>query len=523
MTFQSKVVSIFILLPTLALVVLTSLSYRFYSEDKIQFFRDAALTEVLGLASSFANPDSTVPRSDGFCNESPQIVEAGEQRLLQVCDEQVLKQFNLNDFWRRVQSSDYINWTLLDDRGNELGKPIASESKLKQFRIDKVELAKIKSVEKAQVLELRQSSSDSLIVAASRVLPNTWLVGFTLRKNLLRSNYSFLIELILAVGLLLSFSAVLARLLTEKLLQPLRDLLDAMRTLASGKFEVMLPEVHSDEFGQIAKGFNFMTHKLKKQFELQNQLAEMDAELNAARTVQMAFLPSDHVQFRNWSFAGHYEPAAKVGGDWWHCFKSNGSIVAVIGDVTGHGLPSAMLTGTVRAAFSIIETQFKSPAKSLELLNRVIFECSSGGLNMTMVVFEIDLNSKTARYCNASHEPILKLDGSGELLFLSEVHGPRLGQEQQAAYSQTEISIDPSDCFFAYTDGILSLKARTGKIIREREIFKLLQTLAQRKLSPQNMKSELSNSLSNLRREHPLEDDLSFFFLGRSEKVITQE
>jgi sigma-B regulation protein RsbU (phosphoserine phosphatase) len=189
-------------------------------------------------------------------------------------------------------------------------------------------------------------------------------------------------------------------------------------------------------------------------------------------------------------------------------------VVAVIGDITGHGLTSAMLSGSVRAAFSIVQRDYRGPSATLSQMNKVIFDCSNGELNMTMVLVEVNFETEQLIYCNASHEALVLLSKDSPHVHLTEVHGPRLGEKFASDYLESAEKFPKGSVLFGYSDGIFSIKNKEGRYFSERQLSKQLMKLLDDRFNPRNAAEKLNTSLQAFRGPGGLEDDLSFFFLG---------
>src|SRR5688572_26299642 len=125
----------------------------------------------------------------------------------------------------------------------------------------------------------------------------------------------------------------------------------------------------------------------------------MEKELEVARTIQETLVPpSDTVDRKFVKIAGYFQPASQCGGDWWtyHDLK-DGKVLVVIGDVTGHGVPSAMITAAAKAACDVaraVNNEDVSSTQLLEIMNRAIFESAKRKFVMTCFASVIDPKAK---------------------------------------------------------------------------------------------------------------------------------
>jgi serine phosphatase RsbU (regulator of sigma subunit)/HAMP domain-containing protein len=327
----------------------------------------------------------------------------------------------------------------------------------------------------------------------------------------------FIILFILGVGLLaLNFTL-------DRLTSDLENLSAVVARFGSGDLEVRCDtKTSSEETSRLGTSFNLMADKIKNLFTIQEKKVSLDAEINTARRVQDSFFPPLSVDDKHFSLRGFYEAAQGCGGDWLHYYSQGEIFYLCIGDVTGHGLPSALLTATSHAAFSVFEDEANSyPAETMRKLNKVIFKATGGKLHMTFLMARINLRTGHMTYTNASHTPPLlvqrgDLSSGGELLL--DIHGKRLGEDLDATYSETEYNLKKDQILFLYTDGIFDLKTKNGSFFNDRKLMRTLNKLVQQH-ELAGVQVAFEREIRNLKGTTALVDDLSWMFLQvRSEQ-----
>ncbi|HRP70123.1 MAG TPA: HAMP domain-containing protein, partial [Turneriella sp.] len=152
-------------------------------------------------------------------------------------------------------------------------------------------------------------------------------------------------NLLFAVVIALMLVLILAVLLGFQMTKPLKILEKGTRELAKGNLTYTVALERADEFGELARSFNFMVTSLNRHIE---ELKEKDRELNAAQTIQRAFLPETLPQSASIGFAAHFTPMAQVGGDLYDVFETGEGYGILIADVSGHGVPAALITGMAK-------------------------------------------------------------------------------------------------------------------------------------------------------------------------------
>jgi serine phosphatase RsbU (regulator of sigma subunit) len=189
--------------------------------------------------------------------------------------------------------------------------------------------------------------------------------------------------------------------------------------------------------------------------EEEKEKERMAQELESARQIQLSLLPREDPAIAGLDISGISIPAKEVGGDYYGYFKLNENLLCiVIADVTGKGMPSALLMSMVRSSMSALIKTNSRPREILTDLNDIICE-TKGKLPVTLFLAIIDIKNKTIKYSNAGHDyPYLYRKNSDELTFL-ECRGLPLGCLGDYKFEEREIKVSPDDIIVFYTDGII--------------------------------------------------------------------
>ena len=188
------------------------------------------------------------------------------------------------------------------------------------------------------------------------------------------------------------------------------------------------------------------------------QQAHIETELAAAREVQQILLPDAMEQVPGFLVESAYEPAQQVGGDFFQILPaSEGSLLVVIGDVAGKGLPAAMLVSVLVGAIRAAADYTTDPAEQLMNLNQRMV--GRVGANFaTALAARIDANGAVA-LANAGHLPPY-LDGR-------EVNVPGalpLGAREGTHYETVHFALPPGSRLTVYSDGIVEAQNSTGEL-----------------------------------------------------------
>jgi sigma-B regulation protein RsbU (phosphoserine phosphatase) len=206
--------------------------------------------------------------------------------------------------------------------------------------------------------------------------------------------------LLLAVGLLLGLWQAL------RISRPLLALSEQARHIASGDFGRRVVVDRRDEVGELGESFNRMSESLVYLVEEIGRKASIEREMEVARSIQgLMTPPPDAVTFEAFSLIGRCEMASACGGDWWSYRKLNdGRLLIVIGDVTGHGMPSAMIAATARGAVESLAFLNQSTITATLVLQAIDKAIRDVGERLLMTCFAMIVSDDGhVDFANAGH------------------------------------------------------------------------------------------------------------------------
>jgi CheY-like chemotaxis protein len=241
--------------------------------------------------------------------------------------------------------------------------------------------------------------------------------------------------------------------------------------------------------------------------------------LNAAQEVHEALGREKH-QVPGVAISEYYHAAESASGDWLgvHYDRDQKRLYMMIGDVTGHGMISALVTvavaGAVHGALSLVEKwgAQHSLEESLRAiassLNEAVLD-SGGKVDrwMTMVFVGLDVTTGEGILLNAGHGPIYHL--SQKKCQPLQVVGSCLGSTDTPEFGVLPFKLESGDGLFLFTDGLLENKGLDGKGFSKRE----LQTMLAAASAPDGLKQQLVERALSYWGETPLQDDVSFLIV----------
>jgi phosphoserine phosphatase RsbU/P len=189
--------------------------------------------------------------------------------------------------------------------------------------------------------------------------------------------------------------------------------------------------------------------------QLASQLLALNDELEMARQIQLSILPHSIPKLAGLDIVANFLPMTSVAGDFYDFIQIDDKHIGIlIADVSGHGLPSALIASMLQVALTGQAAHASEPAKVLLGLNRAL----SGKFTqnfVTAVYIYVDLEKNLMRYAGAGHPPMLQWRKStGKSSKIME-NGLVLGMVEEATYEALEFPLEPGDRYVLYTDGIL--------------------------------------------------------------------
>jgi anti-sigma regulatory factor (Ser/Thr protein kinase) len=184
--------------------------------------------------------------------------------------------------------------------------------------------------------------------------------------------------------------------------------------------------------------------------------ARLEQEMRLARTIQQTLLPRQMPSLPGWQVQAHYEPAQAVGGDFYDFLTlEDGRVGFVIGDVSGKGMPAALVMATTRSLVRSAAQRLRSPGLVLKQVNDLLDQEIPPKMFVTCLYAVLDPATGKIRLANAGHNlPYRSFPGNG-LVGELRATGMPLGIMSGVTYEETEAVITPGECVLFHSDGLV--------------------------------------------------------------------
>jgi sigma-B regulation protein RsbU (phosphoserine phosphatase) len=229
----------------------------------------------------------------------------------------------------------------------------------------------------------------------------------------------------------------------------------------------------------------------KRSVQRDQEFGELQKELEIARRIQMEILPGEYPRSAHFEVAARYVPMTSVAGDFYDFIvKGEKQAGLLIADVSGHGVPAALIASMVKMAAASQRANAGDPAALLTGMNAVLCGNTQDQF-VTAAYVHLDAENASLRYSAAGHPPMLLLRAGGVVEVVE--NGLMLAAFSFATYSTAVHSLEPGDRLMLYTDGIIEAVNVEGAEFGHDRLCALLRESA--KLSPQETADHIVESV----------------------------
>ena len=279
--------------------------------------------------------------------------------------------------------------------------------------------------------------------------------------------YTFLIGILIL--LIIVYSII------RRLVRPLEQFSQSAREIATGRFDVTLPQVHSkDEIKDLQKSLSAYVSELK---ETTAHKERIESELSIAREIQMGMIPKIFPPYPDRNDVDLHailHPAKEVGGDLYDFYMDGNRLYFLIGDVSGKGVPASLFMAITRSLFRTLSHQVDSPAKIVTEMNNSISNSNESNMFVTLIVGILDLSTGKMKICNAGHNPPILIHPDKHISFLEFPTQIFVGVIDSSTYTDTEITLEKGSKLFLYTDGVTEAENAEKELYGDEKLQKVL-------------------------------------------------
>lgn len=312
----------------------------------------------------------------------------------------------------------------------------------------------------------------------------------------------------MAVGAWLSF------LVTSNLIRPLKGIIKVLKSIQNGNFDTRVRVTSNDEIGYTGDVINQMTSGLRERDRIRHALG-------LAGEVQQRLLPRQDPDISGLDIAGHSIYCDETGGDYYdYLTLGNGKdggqqIGIVVGDVSDHGIASALLMATARALLRQRASLGGDPGGMVSDVNRQLTrDIGMSGQFMTVFLAVIDTRAFHLSWVRAGHEPALLYDPETDCFDTLQGPGVALGLDESLAYTVSDLpGFTVGKILILGTDGLWESRNQDSLPFGKERILSIIRE--HHTLSAATLCQCIFNELNQFLGEVPLEDDITLVIVKR--------
>jgi sigma-B regulation protein RsbU (phosphoserine phosphatase) len=227
--------------------------------------------------------------------------------------------------------------------------------------------------------------------------------------------------------------------------------------------ELVLPGTNVESIGMLIFVLCLGYAVVRSLFRAETEFASVQRELETARRIQMSLLPRQIPEHAGLDIAVRFMPMTAVAGDIYDFVQLGPSCLGIlVADVSGHGIPAALVASMVKVAFSAQVDHADDPARVLASMNQILCRHLEHAY-VTAVYAVVNTDRQSITIANAGHPPALLRRRDGTSL-VEHDHGVMLGFFPDAVYTSTEVApFATGDRLLLYSDGVLEARDRAGQ------------------------------------------------------------
>jgi two-component system sensor histidine kinase ChiS len=206
-----------------------------------------------------------------------------------------------------------------------------------------------------------------------------------------------------------------------------------------------------------------------------DQLVALEQELDVARRIQQSILPATIPQLPQLDIQVRYRPMNSVGGDFYDFYEIDEQRLGLfVADVSGHGVPAALIAAMVKIAFSVQKPNARSASMVLTSMNHTLVD-RIGKQLLTASYAYVNLETGKLFHASAGHWPLLIWKKESQTLLHLKPDGIIMGWLSEIDYASLDCDLEPGDRILLYTDAIIETRNGQGELFGEARFHRLIE------------------------------------------------
>ncbi len=298
----------------------------------------------------------------------------------------------------------------------------------------------------------------------------------------------------------------LVAMLSLNLKRSLDSMVVVLRKIKSGRFTSNVTVTSNDEIGYVGEAINEMAGGLIER-------DRMRQSLDLAGEVQQNLLPKENLTINGFEIAGKSIYCDETGGDYYDFIVSGANddqrVRVAVGDVSGHGIPSALLMAAVRSSLRLRSAMPGGPAEIMSSINRqLVYDVEDSGQFMTMFYLTIEPPTRRLCWVRAGHDPAILYDPTGDAFEELGGAGLALGVDADWRFEESaKTNLSRGQVIILSTDGIWEARNRQGKMYGKEPVYDIIRQNPS--LSAVELLDTMLRALARFQNGARIDDDIT--------------
>ena len=295
----------------------------------------------------------------------------------------------------------------------------------------------------------------------------------------------------------------------------LKKINDTLGRITGGDLNVTVDVRANEEFASLSDDINSTVTTLKRY--IAEAAARIDKELEYAKQIQLSALPTNFPDGDDYSIYAQMIAAKEVGGDFYDFYKLNENTVAfLVADVSGKGIPAAMFMMTAKTIIKDLAESGMPVNEIFTKANEKLCENNESGMFVTAWMGILDIPSGKMQFANAGHNPPLLKRASGSFEYLKTRAGFVLAGMEGIRYKAGELTLNPGDRLFLYTDGVPEGTNSNNELYGENRLIDFMNN--NQHVQATELLPDIKNSIDEFVGEAPQFDDITMLMFDYKRK-----
>lgn len=297
-----------------------------------------------------------------------------------------------------------------------------------------------------------------------------------------RSTSIFTVVVVTGLMMLVGIPLMIVRL--RRKLRPLSQIARSLHDVNVEHTSVDIAYHGSNEIGYLAESLRVMGARLQAAQRELLQKERLAQELLIAHDIQTSILPREYPASKRFEFAGAYQSAQEVGGDYYDFVELDDTHLGfIVADVSGKSLPGMLVMLMTRDIVTKLAHTVRQPAEMLMAVNRELHPNIREGMFVTMLYGVLNRHTGHCTFASAGHNSVIVLDGSTGVARTVKTRGFPLGLVDSETFARriesTNLDLRPGDWLVAYTDGITEAQNDAGEQFGMARFMEVIQATHQ--------------------------------------------